>query len=80
MRLVRCSDQDERETDGAVRWNPVGPKLRKAFQKAGEQKFSDSDGLQYIYEGSEQPQGGSVTTIVDWGDWWVICAARTLAL
>ena len=41
-----------RETDGAVNWNSTGPKLRKAFQKAGGQKFSDSDWLQYIYEGS----------------------------
>ena len=29
--------------------------------------------------GSEQPQDASVTTTVDWGGWWVICAARTLA-
>ena len=50
MRLVRHYDQDERETDGAVHWGSMGPKLRKAFQKAGGQKFSDSDGLQYIYE------------------------------
>ena len=35
MRLVRRYDQDERETDGAVPWSSMGPKLRKAFQKAG---------------------------------------------
>ena len=46
MRWVRRYDQDERETDGAVHGNWMGPKLRKAFQKAGGQKFSDSDGLQ----------------------------------
>ena len=35
MRLVCRYDQDERETDGAVHWNSMGPKLWKAFQKAG---------------------------------------------
>ena len=54
MRLVRHYDQDERETDGAVHWNSMGPKLRKAFHKAGGRKFSDSDCLQYIYEGSNK--------------------------
>ena len=43
MRLARRYGQDERETDGAVHWNSMGPKLRRAFQKAGGQKFSDSD-------------------------------------
>ena len=54
MKLVRHHDQDERETDGAVHWNSMGPKLRKAFQKAGGQQFSDSDWLQYAYEGSNK--------------------------
>ena len=48
MRVVCRYDQDERETDGAVHWNSMGPKLRKAFQKAGGRKFSGSDWLQYI--------------------------------
>ena len=48
------NDQDERETDGAVHWNSMRPKLRKAFQKAGGQKFSDSDWLQYMYKESDQ--------------------------
>ena len=51
MRLVRHYDQDDRETDGAVHWNSMGPKLRKAFQKARGQTFSDSDWVQYIFEG-----------------------------
>ena len=34
MRLVRRYDQDERETDGAVHWSSLGPKLRLTFQKA----------------------------------------------
>ena len=54
MRLVRHYDQDERETDGAVHWNSMGSKLQTAFQKAGPQKFSDSDWLQNIYEGSNK--------------------------
>ena len=54
MRLVRRYDQDERETDGAVHWNSMSPKLRKAFQKAGGQKLSDSDWLQYAHEGSNK--------------------------
>ena len=31
MRLVRRNDQDEREIDGAVHWNSMVPKLRRAF-------------------------------------------------
>ena len=33
MKLVRHHDQEERETDGAVHWKPMGPKLRFAFHK-----------------------------------------------
>ena len=51
MRLVRCYDQDERETDGSLHCNSMGQKLRRAFLKAGGQKFSDSDWLQHVYEG-----------------------------
>ena len=54
MRLVPRYDQDERETDGAVHWKSMGPKLRRAFQKAGGRNFSDSDWLQQIYEGSNK--------------------------
>ena len=54
MRLVRHFDPHERETGGAVHWKSMGPKLRKAFQKAGGQKFSDSDWLQHIYKGSNK--------------------------
>ena len=50
MRLVRHHDHKEKETDGAVLW----PKLRKACQKAGGDKFSDSDWLQHIYKGSNK--------------------------
>ena len=54
MRLVRRNDQDERETDGAVHWNSTGPKLRRAFQKTRGPKFSDTDWLQQISEGSNK--------------------------
>ena len=48
MRLVRHYDQDERETDGAVHWNSVVPKLQKAFQKSRGRKFADTDWPQHI--------------------------------
>ena len=35
MRLVRHDDQDEREIDGAVRWNTIRPKLLRAFRWPG---------------------------------------------
>ena len=54
MRLVRRYDQDERETDGAVHWNSMGPNLRKAFEKAGGHKLSDPDWLQKMYKGSNK--------------------------
>ena len=54
MRLVRRYDQDERATDGAVHWNSMNPILRKAFQKFGGQKFSDTDRLQHMYHGSNK--------------------------
>ena len=54
MRFVRRYDQGEREPDGAVHWNSVGPKLRQAFQKSGGRKFSDTDWLQHMCEGSNK--------------------------
>ena len=54
MRLVRRYDPDERETEGAVHWNSMGPKLRKAFQKFGGRNLSDMDWLQYSYQGSNK--------------------------
>ena len=52
MRLERHCDQNEGETDGAVHWKSMGPKMRQAFQKVGGQEFSDSDWIQHIYRGS----------------------------
>ena len=54
MGLIRHYDLDERETDGAVHWNSMVPKLRKAFQKSGGRKFSDTDWLEHIYKGSNK--------------------------
>ena len=42
MRLLRHYDQNERETDGAVKCKSISPNLRQAFQKIGGHKFSDS--------------------------------------
>ena len=54
LRLVRHCDQDERETDGAVHWNSMVPKLRKAFRKSGGRKFLGSDWLQHIHKESNK--------------------------
>ena len=54
MRLVRRYVQDERESDGAVHGNSMVPKLRKAFQKSGGRKVSDTDWLQHIHQGSNK--------------------------
>ena len=35
VKLVRHPDPEERETDGAVHWRSIGPKLRQAFQREG---------------------------------------------
>ena len=37
-----------------VHWNSMCPKLRKEFQKSGGRRFSDTDWLQHIYEGSDK--------------------------
>ena len=54
MKLEGYYDPDERETDGAVHWKSLGPKLRFAFRKGGGCDFSDSDWLQHIYKGSNK--------------------------
>ena len=47
--LVRHLDLKDRETDGAVHWASVGPKLRQEFQKSGH-TFSDAQWLDYIWK------------------------------
>ena len=48
MRLGRLYDQDEREVDGAVHWDSMGPRLRNAFLKYGSSELSDLDWIKYI--------------------------------
>ena len=43
MKLVRHVDLQRRESDGAVHWKSIGPKLRHAFRKGGGDTFSDND-------------------------------------
>ena len=62
MKVRRHNDQNDRETDGAVHWNFMGPKLRKAFQKSGGRQFSDTDWLQHIYDGSNKMRFQYCTT------------------
>ena len=45
MRLGRHHDQDEREVDGAVHWDSMGPQLRNASLKYRSSEFSDLDWL-----------------------------------
>ena len=52
--LVRHRDLADRETDGAVHWKSLGPKLRQAFQKKNGSSFSDSDWLDDIHKGSKK--------------------------
>ena len=54
-RLERHLDLADRESDGAVHRKSIGPKLRHAFSKGGH-IFSDSDGLDYIWKGSNKTQ------------------------
>ena len=54
MRLLRQYDQEELETDGAVHWNTINPKLLRAFGDKGARKFLDKDWLQHIYEESNK--------------------------
>ena len=56
MKLVRHLDQKDRETDGALQWKSMGPKLRHAFQERGGRTFSDSQWLEYIYKGGNRPR------------------------
>ena len=49
IRLVRHYDEEERETDGAVHWDTINPKLLRAFGHQGARDFSEKDWLQHIY-------------------------------
>ena len=52
MRFIHHYDQDERETDAAIHWNSIVPKLRKAFRSSAGQEFSNKVWRQHIHEGN----------------------------
>ena len=54
MRLVRHMDLQTRESDGAVHWKSMGPKLRCAFLRDGGDSFSDTDRINHIWKGSSE--------------------------
>ena len=54
IRMVRHRDQNERDHDGAVRWDTMIPKLLKQFGKKGARIFSHKDWLQHIHVGSNK--------------------------
>ena len=54
MILVRNNDQDERDTDGAVHWNTISPKLMREFGSRGARGFSEKDWLRHINEGNNK--------------------------
>ena len=53
-RLVRHHDQEERQSEAAVRWDTIRPKVLKAFAKQGARDFSEEDWLRLIHEGSSK--------------------------
>ena len=49
------SDQEERETDGAVHWDTINPTLLRACGHQGARDLSEKNWLQHIYdEGSNK--------------------------
>ena len=51
-RLVRHCDQEERQSDVAVHWDTIRPKLLKTCAKQGARDFSEEDWLRLFHEGS----------------------------
>ena len=52
--LVRHYDQEERQSDAAVHWDTIRPKLLRAFADRGARDFSEKDWLRHIIEGSSK--------------------------
>ena len=73
MRLVRHSDQDARETYGAVHWNSM-----VLFQKAGGKKFSDSDWLQYFHQSSNKTSMNSRNVFLYIRPCWKVARETTM--
>ena len=44
-KLLRHSDQDERETDGAVHWDTIRAKLLRGFREDGAEELQSASGL-----------------------------------
>ena len=53
-KVVRHLNLADRETNGAVHWKSMCPKLRRAFQKEDGHTFSDSDWFTFIHIRSYQ--------------------------
>ena len=53
-RLVRHYDQEERQTDAAVHWDTIRPKLLRAFADRGARFVSEKDWLRHIHERSNK--------------------------
>ena len=71
MKIVRHLDLKDREIDGTVHWKSMGPKLRYAFEKEGGYNFSDSQWIDYIWNGSKlrhtfQTEGGYTFSDSQW--------------
>ena len=54
MKLVLHLDRKEKETDGALDWKSMCPKLRRAVSLGGGCGFSDSDWLHQVYKESNK--------------------------
>ena len=53
-KMVRHSDEDEREADGAVHWNALKSTMTRGFRNDGAEKFTDSQWRNYNQEGSNK--------------------------
>ena len=83
-RLVRHYDQVERQSDGAVHWGTIGPKLVKASAKQGTRDFSEEalasthqwrkqQDTVRILRGFQKFLGWLSSTLVEWQlslNWW----------
>ena len=73
-RLGRRYDQDEKETDGAVQWNSMGPKLQKASHRDGGQNSRTQIGFNTFLK--EATRWGSSIFTSSRGVLWCIGAVK----
>ena len=57
-RLVPRYDQYERQSDAALHWDTIRPKLLRAFADRGARYFSETDWLRHIDDGSNKTRFG----------------------